>query len=37
MFNILGLLVRIKYELIGNIKKKKSWKSFIVKENCDLI
>lgn len=36
MFNILGPLVRIKYEPIGNTKKKKSRKSFIVKENCDL-
>lgn len=36
MFDILGPLVRIKYEPIGKTKKKKSRKSFIVKENCDL-
>ena len=35
MFNVLGPLVRIKYKSIGKTKRK-SRKSFIVEENCDL-
>ena len=38
MFNVLGPLVRIKYEPIGTRgkTKRKSRKGFIVEENCDL-
>ena len=38
MFNVLGPLVRIKYEPLGKTNRKsRKRKSFIVEENCDLV